>query len=235
MDAHERRLVAFLAGDLDEEHARQVDEHLLGCEECWRAVQEDRLARQALALLHEAEPPGLADRIRFAVELAPPPQPRRPLLGLRRRGRAVVGTGLAAALSIGVIFGWLLPGSPADPTSVLTVLRFARSMPPAAGQPAGPRPVAVGEPMNIVAAGQALQLRYYRVDGVEAVLATSAQPFPVPASARATTEAGGMTWTVHRGALGLFCVDGPGGRSALLAAPLPTAALAQLMGELISR
>ncbi len=43
MTCPEERLVAFLAGELSAEEDRRLHEHLLGCEQCWRAVQADRL------------------------------------------------------------------------------------------------------------------------------------------------------------------------------------------------
>ncbi len=69
MDGHDRLLAAFLSGDLDPADARRWDEHLLECERCWRAVREDRSGRQA-ELLRQPALAGLADRVRFAVELA---------------------------------------------------------------------------------------------------------------------------------------------------------------------
>src|SRR6266545_3892548 len=69
-DRHHRLLAAFLAGELNPADARRWDEHLLACEQCWRAVREDRAGRQAVQLLRQPAPPGLADRVRFAVELA---------------------------------------------------------------------------------------------------------------------------------------------------------------------
>jgi anti-sigma factor RsiW len=49
----EERLVAFLAGGLSSEEERRFHEHLLGCEQCWRAVQADRSARHALEQLSQ--------------------------------------------------------------------------------------------------------------------------------------------------------------------------------------
>src|SRR5215471_10669660 len=69
-DQHHRLLTAFLAGDLDPAEARRWDEHLLECEACWRAVREDRAGRQAARVLRQPAPPGLADRVAFAVEVA---------------------------------------------------------------------------------------------------------------------------------------------------------------------
>jgi len=72
MDGHDRhdRLVAeFLAGDLDPAEAGRFDEDLLACEACWRAAREHRAGRQAARLLRWPAPPGLADRVAFAVEV----------------------------------------------------------------------------------------------------------------------------------------------------------------------
>src|SRR6516162_9592431 len=60
MDGHDRLLAAFLAGDLLPAAAWQWDEHLLKCESCRRAAE----------LLRQPAPPGLTDRVAFAVEVA---------------------------------------------------------------------------------------------------------------------------------------------------------------------
>ena len=84
MDGHDRdhRLLAgFLAGELGPADARRWDEHLLECEQCWRAVREDRAGRQAAELLRRPAPAGLADRVAFAVEVAAAQRPGRPAAG----------------------------------------------------------------------------------------------------------------------------------------------------------
>ena len=70
MSSHDQLLAAFLAGDLDPADAQRWDGHLLQCERCWRAVREDRAGRQAAQVLRRPAPPGLADRVAFAVEMA---------------------------------------------------------------------------------------------------------------------------------------------------------------------
>src|SRR5260370_6964520 len=119
MDSHDRLLSRFLAGDLDAAAARHCDEHLLECEQCWRAVREDRAGRQAAELLRQPAPAGLADRVRFAVELAAATGP--PSRWRRRRGPAswgwLAGTGtLAAGLAVAVL-GLLVPRRPHAPPS----------------------------------------------------------------------------------------------------------------------
>src|SRR5690349_12432791 len=109
MDSHDRLLAGFLAGELDPAEARRWDEHLLACERCWRAVREDRVGRRAAQVLRQPAPPGLADRIAFAVEVAaaartpaqrqPRPPARSPRRGRpgRRLRRRVAGAGMLAA------------------------------------------------------------------------------------------------------------------------------------------
>src|SRR6266496_1136988 len=114
MDGHDRdhRLLAgFLAGDLDPAASRRWDEHLLECERCWRAVREDRAGRQAAQLLRQPAPPALADRVRFAVELAAAGTlaRERPRHGVRLRWRWLAGAG-ALASAVAVTVALLLPG-----------------------------------------------------------------------------------------------------------------------------
>src|SRR5713226_604706 len=91
MDSHDRLLAAFLAGELTPADARRWDDHLLACEQCWRAVREDRAGRQAAQVLRQPAPAGLADRVAFAVEVAAADrtaEPRQLRPGVRSRRRA---------------------------------------------------------------------------------------------------------------------------------------------------
>src|SRR5215470_2241794 len=122
MDSHDRVLAAFLAGELDPAEARRWDEHLLECERCWRAVREDRAGRQAAQVLRQPAPPGLADRVAFAVEMAAaarttaPPR-ARPGIGSPRRARhdrrlrlRLAGAGAVASGLVLTLMVVLLPG-----------------------------------------------------------------------------------------------------------------------------
>ena len=233
-----RLLAAFLAGDLDPADARAWDEHLLECEACWRAVREDRAGRQAAQVLRQPTPPQLADRVRFAVELAAAgtiaqPRPRR---GVRLRGRWLAGAGgLVAAVAV-TVAALQIPGgreTGSMPAAVAAVARYAETVPPApnpgpgVGRPAAP--VEVGHPVTVAAGGQRMVLRVWRLDQVEAVVAVSADPFPMPA--RAHTAAGpGMAWTARLGTVSLYCRNGH--TSELVAAPVPEAELAVLAARL---
>src|SRR5262245_18787558 len=226
MDGHDRSLAAFLAGELDPAAARRLDEHLLLCEPCWRAVREDRAGRQAAQLLRQPAPPGLADRVAFAVEVAAsarvaaqhgqrPASRSWPRAGTGRRLRWPRLAG-AGALAVGVavtLLVLLLPGGRGTghvPAAVAAVARYAQAVPPPApGQHPSGRvtPVAVGSPVTVTADGQQIVMRTWRVGGTQAVVATSGRPFPMPAHAQGVSGRG-MAWSGRLGKLGLYCVNG---------------------------
>ena len=235
MDGHDRLLGAFLAGELGPADTRRWDAHLLECEQCWRAVREDRAGRQAAHLLRQPAPPGLADRVVFAVEVAAagitPGHQARPR-GRRRRwlaGAAAVAAGLAIALAV-----LLLPGGRAGmPAAVAAVARYAQAITPPAGQQGpgtgGAAPVEVGRPVTITAGGQQIVVRTWRLGHLEAVVAVSGRPFPMPPGARGMSG-GGMAWSARLGKLGLYCLNGR--TSELVAAPVPAAELPGLAARL---
>src|SRR6516165_4847013 len=124
MDDHDRLLAPFLAGDLNPAAVREWDQHLLECEQCWRAVREDRAGRQAAELLRQPVPAGLADRVAFAVELAAVGVtiPRQPGRGARlRRGRLAVAGTLSLALAVTLML-LLLPDSQAGMPAPVAVV-----------------------------------------------------------------------------------------------------------------
>lgn len=236
MDSHDRMLGAFLAGDLEPADGRRWDEHLLACERCWRAVREDRAARQAAELLRQPAPPGLADRVAFAVELAAATgtgsRQRSHRRGPLRWGWLVAG-GVVAALA--VIAAVLLPpgGHAGVPPAVAAVARYAQTLPPPQQQGRGTGlqepPVEVGHRESVTAGGQQIVVRTWRLGGVEAVVAVSGHPFPMPPGAQGASGRG-MAWSMRLGKLGLYCLNGQ--PSVLVAAPVTEAELTRLASRL---
>jgi hypothetical protein len=243
MDGHDtghRLLAGFLAGELNPADARRWDEHLLECERCWRAVREDRAGRQAAQLLRQPAPPGLADRVAFAVEVTtggrtatrPRARPGRWLARWRLAGAGTLATGLAVALLV-----VLLPGghqSGGVPAAVMAVVRYAQAIhaspggqhPPPGGRAA---PVEIGRRVTVTAGGQQIVMRTWRLGGTEAVVAVSSQAFPMPLGA-ASASGPGMAWSTRLGKLGLYCLNGR--TPELVAAPVPMADLATLAARL---
>ena len=226
MSAHEGDLVAFLAGDLQPEAARDFDQHLLACESCWTALREDRAARAALEGLRDAAPAGLADRVRLALELQTTPP--------RRRGRPWKAiTGLAALAVAGLVatLVTVLPSTPPSPSAVATVVHFARLIPSSPSVPAEPTASGpLGRPVTLTSAGHPIELLYYRVGDTEALVATSPREFAMPKDGRPLGGSPGMAWTAHRSGISLLCLNGP--RSTLLAAGVPLQQLIALASQL---
>jgi anti-sigma factor RsiW len=246
MDGHDRLLAGFLAGELDPADAQRWDEHLLRCERCWRAVREDRAGRQAAQVLRRPAPPGLADRVAFAVEMAAAARtaaerqacPPARALGRGRRGRRLrwrlAGAGAVAAGVVATLLVALLPGgreAGSVPAAVAAVARYAQAIPLPTGEhhPQSAAPVEVGRPVTVTAGGQQIVLRTWRLGGTEAVVAVSGHPFPVPARAQGVSGRG-MAWSARLGRLGLYCLNGR--TSELVAAPVPAAQLAALAARL---
>ena len=131
----------------------------------------------------------------------------------------------------------LLPGghqARSVPAAVAAVADYAQAVPPPAGDQhhvSGGRaaPVQVGRPVTVTAGGQRMVLRVWQLGRVEAVVAVSAQPFPMPAPAHGVTS-GGMAWTARLGTISLYCRNGH--TSELVAAPVPETQLAVLAAQL---
>ena len=242
-----RLLAGFLAGDLDPAEARRWDEHLLECEACWRAVREDLAGRQAAQVLRQPAPPGLADRVAFAVEVAAAdrsatPGRARPPARSSRWARSggwprLAGAGTVAVAVVVTLVVVLLPGghqARSVPAAVAAVADYSQAVPPPArgqhhvsgGEVA---PVQVGHPVTVTVGGQKIVLRTWRLGGTEAVVAVSSKPFPMPAHAQSVAGSG-MAWSARLGKLSLYCLNGR--TSELVAAPVPAAELAALAARL---
>ncbi len=213
MHASDERLAAYLAGELDPDAARAVDEHLLACDRCWHTVSAAHLGRRAAERLRQPTPAGLADRIRLAIQLAPDTAPPK-----RRRGRWAVVAAAAAALVIAAIVLALLVvpqhSTRTDPPVITALVHVAE-------QPGDPGPVA----MQL--GGQPVELRRYPIDGTTALVATSTQAFPPPAGAEIRTGEA-MAWTITRATITVYCPHS----QVLLAGPVPAATLAALATRL---
>jgi hypothetical protein len=213
-------------------------------------VREDRAGRQAAQVLRQPAPPGLADRVAFAVEVAAagrtaaPRRARPPARsprwarsgGWRRWPRRAAAAAAAVAVLVTVVV-FLLPGghqARSVPAAVAAVADYAQAVPPptqdqhlrSGGRTA---PVEVGHPVTVTAGGQKIVLRTWRVGGTEAAVAVSSTPFPMPARAQGVSGMG-MAWSARLGKLGLYCLNGR--TSELVAAPVPAAELAALAARL---
>lgn len=246
MTCDDGRLLAFVSGQLSDADEQAFDEHLLTCEACWQAVREDRVGRLALERLREPVPPGVADRVTMAIRLASEPagQPghraRRHRIDSRLdhrlapRGAQRVSRGafrlvaacLVVVAIVGGVLGWALQGGPAaDPPQIA---RIAAMMSPGVARNAALRD---GERLRV--GGQLLTVRSYRVDGGVVLVATSAQPFPMPSDAHLLAGSSRTAWMATRGTLAMYGVNRPEGEASMvLVAAMPMAELPQVAARL---
>lgn len=239
MTCPEQRVLSFLVGELSPEEERLFDEHLLGCEGCWRTVQADRAARLALEQLREPAPIGLQGRVALSVALAAseaeagvvvvergtsPSLLRRAVAG--RRARLVAAASLLVVVAAGG-FGWLAASrAPArEPAQLAAVVAM---MTPGAAPSSALRS---GE--QLVVGGQHLVVRAYELEGTEEIVATSARPFPVPPASHLLAGSSSRAWMATKGRLSMYGVNkGAGGESMFLVADMPMAEMPQLAARL---
>ena len=221
MSCDERTRLGFLFNELDEQERTKFDDHLLDCELCWRAITEDRKGRSSIEDLREAVPPGLADRIRLAIETAPQSSRRVgvvridravvPVQRLRRPARHVVEAVAAVAL-VGALLvtlpGWLT--SRPTPVSSLgitsAVVKLAGGLPSkVSGEPVA-HPSPMNPPIAMTLDGVKLTLTYYRVGFAEALVAKSEQPFGMPMAGHEV--ANGRAWVAKIDGLSVYCANG---------------------------
>lgn len=231
MGAHEQALAAFLAAELDERAAAEFDAHLLSCAGCWRAVREDRAGRAAAARLRDAAPHDLADRVRMTVELAGQPRPghRPPHRPARRRERWLAAGALAVAAALVALLALVLPERGADPPAITAVVEAAQRIPGPTGEPVEPGagPLVHGQRWSVRAGVAELRLQYYRLDGVDLLLARSDRSVGTPPDAQHAPP-GDMPWTVDRDGITVYCLHD----DTLVAAAVPPDQLAALAQRL---
>lgn len=238
MTCPEQRVFSFLAGELSPDEERRFDEHLLGCEGCWRAVQADRAARLALEQLREPAPAGLQGRVALSVALAASEAEggragagRQRAQSFMRRAMATRRSHLVAAASLLVVvaagsFGWLASRAAGpEPAQVAAVVAM---MPPGSVPTTALR---AGE--HLVIGGQRVIVRAYELEGTEEIVATSARPFPIPPTSHLLTGSSPKAWMATKGQLSMYGVNRqPGGESMFVVADMPMAEMPQLAARL---
>jgi Putative zinc-finger len=235
----EQRVLNFLAGELSPDEEHLFDEHLLGCESCWRTVQADRAARLALEQLREPAPVGLQGRVALSVALAAGEAEaagvvveRKSAPSFVRRAMAAHRFRLVAAASLLVVvavgsFSWLAASRAPAPEPAQLAAVVAMMTPDAVPTTA----LRAGE--HLVIAGQHLVVRGYELEGTEEVVATSARPFPVPPTSHLLAGSSSRAWMATKGRLSMYGVNKrSGGESMFLVADMPMAEMPQLAARL---
>jgi anti-sigma factor RsiW len=208
MACSEKRVVAYLSGNLEPSETASFEAHLMECDDCWTAVREDRQGREVAEGLHESAPAGLRDRVRARIEVASG-RPRHD----RRRLRLPLGLA-AGALSLAAVAGGLLVvRQDQEPPIVAEVLQLA-----AAGTTQR-LPAQAEQRID----GKTVALARYRLEGVPVVVARSSVAFPMPTEALPLGGETGEPWVARRDGMSLLCLSRP--QHVLLAGRVPPASL----------
>lgn len=239
MKCSEERLLALIFGDLPPDEAREVDEHLLSCDRCWRAVSEDRIGLGALGALRTPAPEWLAERVRRAIELAAAEttgriQPMADFAGVsssshrlpiprRRLVAAVAAPVAAAAVILSLLF--VGGGSPSEPAQLSAVMALAA--------PLSHHAKMSKHTYLLNVSGQAMLVVFVQSNGETAAVATSKSPFPMPNDSHLVGTANHREWMGRFGDLSAYCRNGARGeRSMLVVAKMPTRELPSFVSHL---
>ena len=120
-------LIPYLDLELDPNARRALESHLVECEGCSHELERQRALSEALAALHQVEPPAdFAARFwaRLARESDPQPRPVARLREWPSPLRLAIGLGGAAALTAAVL---LFMRTPADPDPDWSIVVDAES------------------------------------------------------------------------------------------------------------
>jgi anti-sigma factor RsiW len=208
MREHRVPLAEFLAGELDAASNRRIDEHLLSCENCWAAVQQDRAGRALASGLREPADADLADRIRLTIELAPPSARVRPVgAGSRRPHRAATTAFAVLALVLGALTALTVvsqhtPRHTGDSTALRQIVALTQRLPTSTAMTSDAVEIDTAHPLHRDEPD--ITVRTYAYRGEAALVATAAHPFTMPPDALMPTGRT-MPWTVTRGTVTLYC------------------------------
>ena len=197
----------YLAGELRLRDRQRFDEHLFGCEECWREVRLGRRGRAIAESARELAPPPLRESVRAAVALAEGPH---------RRRHAALALTVAVVVAAASIVGLAALRRQHQPAAISAALASFRSMKiPAGAPPTLPAPdlgqagLTPGRSGRTTLGGLAVDMYSYRSASGERVLVLlSSAPFP---DASGATERTGSTqgWQATEDGVALRCSDSP--------------------------
>jgi hypothetical protein len=134
--------------------------------------------------------------------------------------------GLVVAVAAGGL-AWAVSGHhrPADPPQVAAVVAMVT--------PGSPPTTALRAGEHFVIGGQALMVQAFELEGTEELVATSARPFPMPASSHLLSGSSSQAWMATKGHLSMYGVNrGLGQKSMFVVADMPMAEMPQVAAHL---
>jgi hypothetical protein len=200
----DRNAARYLAGTMSGRARKAFEQHMIGCEECWREVEIGRRGRALAESARELAPQRLREMVRASVAAAPPSKRRA---ATRARLAALTAAG---ALALGTVFIALQPAQPQEIEAILSDYRGAEPLDQGA-----PRtlPTTLGDlDLTEVKRGRVGDMslvvhEYADLAGHVVRVYQSNTTFPVAEGAE--HDATGATWSATLDGAVLFCADRP--------------------------
>lgn len=222
-----RGAAEYLGGVMRARRRDRFEQHLLGCEQCWREVSAGREGRRLAESVREMAPQGLRESIRAATAATAADRP-----AALRWWRPAVGAALAVALAGSII---VMDGRDRQPAPIVrAVADFTSARLPneTAARVGAPDLTSAGLTLTGSGSGTLEGLRidafaYRDADGDRVLVYLSDGLFPVASGARRSSADG--PWRATIGDIELLCAQEP---HALLAVSDDAAALDAVAGAL---
>lgn len=208
----ERDAALYIQGEMPERSRRWFESHLVGCERCWKEVQQARSGRAVAERGRELSPPGLREDVRAAVAMSEASGGRRFRILVPVVAAALAGL-VVSGLALGDLFGGGRP--PVQPRPIASALASFRSdQVPASALTRHAPPDLSAAGLQLLGGGRsslggiAVDVFWFTNGRSKVVLFLSSERFPEAVGAR--DRAGAVHgWRAADGGVHLVCADSP--------------------------
>jgi hypothetical protein len=199
----ERNAALYLGGIMSGRVRRRFEQHIMGCDDCWREVEVARRGRTLAESARELAPQELRELVRSTVAVA---SPRRNLAS--RAGLVVLACGAAFALFVAVLV--LQPSQPQEIEVLLSDYRGSERL---HEQMPSVLPSVLGDLKLVDVRGGRIEsmslVVHEYVDPAGHIVTVYQSDSTFPVARGAEHNASGRTWSVTLEDVVLFCADRP--------------------------
>lgn len=199
----ERNAALYLGGIMSGRVRRRFEQHIIGCEDCWREVEVARRGRTLAESARELGPQELRELVRSTVAVA---SPKRNLASRARL--AILACGAAFALVIAVLV--LQPSQPQELEVLLSDYTGSEQF---HEQPPAALPSVLGDLELVEVRGgriEAMSMVVHEyVDPAGHIVTVYRSDSTFPVARGAEHNASGTTWSATLDDAVLFCADRP--------------------------
>ncbi|MDQ3661914.1 MAG: hypothetical protein M3454_12820 [Actinomycetota bacterium] len=199
----ERIAALYLGGIMSGRVRRRFEQHIIGCEDCWREVEVARRGRTLAESARELGPQELRELVRSTVAVA---SQKRNLTSRARLGVLACGAAFALVMAVLVL-------RPSQPQEIEVLLSDYRGSEQLLEQTPAALPSVLGDLELVEVRGGRIEAmsmvvhEYVDPTGHIVTVYRSDSTFPVARGAE--HNASGTTWSANLNDVVLFCADRP--------------------------